>query len=255
MRRYLQSKKELPEKLSLTSLVPVSVRTSGEEGSSGNKVHIARTNLKTTEADPLKRLALVSEEMRYVKAMNAVGARELVETQEGLPAPTMVLAGKAIGASRGPGKTFRSQHNMIVTNVPGPQKPLYLCGARLAMFTGLAVIIDNLGISHAVTSYDGTLVIAPLADRTMMPDPAFYMQCMREAFEELKKAALDNGAGKAGKKAPAGKSKTRRSPDVTKAKAKTKAKTKTKAKAKTKVKTKAKAKTKVKAKNRRKQSK
>jgi diacylglycerol O-acyltransferase len=217
MRRYLQSKKELPEDLSLTSLVPVSVRSSSEEGNFGNKVHITRTSLKTLEADPLKRLALVSAEMQHVKAINAVSAREMVDTQEGLPAPTMLLAGKAIGASRGPGKTFRSQHNMIVTNVPGPQQPLYFCGARLAMFSGLAVIIDNLGISHAVTSYDGTLVIAPLADRSMMPDPAFYMQCMRKAFAELKTAALGSGADKKPvkkKKSPANVSRARKPRDT-----------------------------------------
>ena len=79
---------------------------------------------------------------------------------------------------------------MIVTNVPGPQRTLYFCGARLAMFTGMAVITDYLGISHAVTSYDGTLVIAPLADRAMMPDPELYADCLNDAFAELKTAAL-----------------------------------------------------------------
>ena len=57
------------------------------------------------------------------------------------------------------------------------------------MFTGMAVITDYLGISHAVTSYDGTLVIAPLADRTMMPDPEFYAECLREEFAALAAAA------------------------------------------------------------------
>jgi hypothetical protein len=113
----------------------------------------------------------------------------MMEMQEGLPAPTLLLAGKVVAASAGPGKQYREKHNMIVTNVPGPQQPLYFCGARLALFTGMAIILDNLAISHAVTSYDGKMVIAPLSDRAIMPDPAFYTDCLRASFEELKAAA------------------------------------------------------------------
>ena len=195
MRQYLASKRELPE-ISLTSMVPVSVRTTQERGAGGNKVHLTRARLMTQEADPLKRLSLVRDEMTKLKALNAVGARDLVDMQEQLPAPTLLLAGRAVAASRGPGRAYRASHNMVVTNVPGPQHKLYFCGARLAMFTGLAVITDDMGISHAVTSYDGCLVIAPLSDREMMPDPAYYAQCLQEAFHELKQAVVT--AGKTG---------------------------------------------------------
>lgn len=200
MNRYLAEKNELPER-SLAALVPVSVRTREESGTAGNKVHLTRTSLKTLQHSPLERLAEVSEEMRHVKEMNALGAREMTELQEGLPAPTMLLAARATIANTGPGRRFREQNNMIVTNVPGPQHTLYFCGARLVMFTGLAVITDYLGISHAVTSYDGTLVIAPLADRAMMPDPEFYAECLRAEFAALLAAsrpqkARRRGAGK-----------------------------------------------------------
>ncbi len=188
MCRYLAEKNEVPES-SLTSLVPVSVRSSEESGTGGNKVVLTRTSLKTTETGPIERLAAVSREMQHVKELNAVGARDMMEMQEGLPAPTLLLASKVIAAGVGPGKHYRESHNMIVTNVPGPQKPLYFCGARLALFTGMAVILDNLAISHAVTSYDGKLVIAPLSDRAIMPDPAFYADCLQAAFDELKAAA------------------------------------------------------------------
>ena len=149
---------------------------------------LTRTSLKTTATDPIARLAAVSTEMQHVKELNALGARDMMEMQEGLPAPTLLLAGKVIAANAGPGRQYRESHNMIVTNVPGPQKPLYFCGARLALFTGMAIIVDNLAISHAVTSYDGKLVIAPLSDRVIMPDPACYTECLRVSFEELKTA-------------------------------------------------------------------
>ncbi len=198
MSQYLAGKNESPE-TSLAALVPVSVRTAEESGTAGNKVHLTRTSLKTLQSDPLRRLAEVSEEMKHVKAMNAVSARQMIDMQEGLPAPTMLLASKVTIANTGPGRRFREQNNMVVTNVPGPQRTLYFCGARLAMFTGLAVITDHLGISHAVTSYDGTLTIAPLADRAMMPDPEHYADCLREAFAELKRAALAGTPRKRGR--------------------------------------------------------
>ena len=201
MARYLDNKQETPG-LPLTAMVPVSVRSSSEQGAAGNKVHLARTSLETTERDPLRRLALVYSEMQQVKKLNAVSAREMVEMQEQLPAPTLLLAGKAVAASAGPGKAYRAKHNMVVTNVPGPQQPLYFCGAELVMFTGLAIISDNMGISHAVTSYNGGLVIAPVSDREMMPDPAFYRECLEQSFEELKLAALGSKKKVSRKKSP-----------------------------------------------------
>ncbi len=173
----------------MTAMVPVSVRSKGESGGAGNKIHLSRTSLSTLERDPLKRLELVRKNMEELKRMNAVSARELMEIQEQVPAPTLVLAGRAVAASRGPGRAYRASHNMVVTNVPGPQQPLYFCGARLVMFTGMAVIGDNMGISHAVTSYDGDLIIAPLADRQMMPDPALYRECLEAAFAQIREAA------------------------------------------------------------------
>jgi hypothetical protein len=147
--------------------------------------------------------------------------------QEDLPAPTLVLAGKAVAASAGPGKAYRASHNMVVTNVPGPQQPLYFCGAKLVMFTGMAVISDNLGMSHAVTSYDGTLVIAPLSDRQILPDPAFYRECLEEAFDELRRAAAA-GTGREETR-PAGK-KTARKRSAPKARPRKKSTTRGKSK-------------------------
>jgi len=206
MTRYLDSKHETPD-LPLTAMVPVSVRSANESGAAGNKVHLSRTSLSTLERDPLERLALVRKNMEELKRLNAVSARELMEIQEQLPAPTLLLAGRAVAASRGPGRAYRASHNMVVTNVPGPQQPLYFCGARLVMFTGLAVIGDDMGISHAVTSYDGGLVIAPMSDRKMMPDPAFYRECLEAAFAEIKEAAAARLSGPRKKKAAAGRKK------------------------------------------------
>lgn len=189
MTRYLEQLREAPSS-DLSALVPISVRQASEQGQAGNKVHLTRASLCTTEQDPLARLKRVRDTMTSVKEINAVSAREMVEVQEQLPAPTLLMAGRAVSAGRGPGKAYRQSHNTVVTNVPGPQQPLYFCGAKLAMFTGMAVVTDHLGLSHAVTSYDGTLVIAPLADRKMLPDPALYADCIRQEFDALKARAV-----------------------------------------------------------------
>lgn len=209
MHRYLDKHNETPA-ADLSALVPISVRAESERGQAGNKVHLARTSLCSTDTDAMGRLEKVRDAMLQVKAANAVSAREMVEIQEQLPAPTLMMAGRAVAASRGPGKAFRESHNMVITNVPGPQQPLYFCGARLVMFTGLAVISDNLGISHAVTSYDGTLVIAPLADRQMMPDPEFYAGCLRDAFAELLAQTKKSASKKRKTATPKRKTRTRR---------------------------------------------
>jgi len=66
---------------------------------------------------------------------------------------------------------------------------LFLCGARLVGYTGIAALMDNLGLSHTATTYDGKLTIAPVCDRQMMPDPGVYYECLRASFEELRDAA------------------------------------------------------------------
>ena len=66
---------------------------------------------------------------------------------------------------------------------------MYLCGAKLIGYTAMAALMDNLGLSHTATSYDGKLTIAPVCDRRMMPDPAYYYECLRTSFDELRDAA------------------------------------------------------------------
>ena len=102
----------------------------------------------------------------------------------------MVFAAKTLGAGVGPGRQYRENHNTVISIHPGPAQPLYLCGARLVGYTGMAALMDNLGLNHTATTYDGKLTIAPVCDRQMMPDPAFYYDCLRESFEELRDASV-----------------------------------------------------------------
>ena len=75
--------------------------------------------------------------------------------------------------------------NTVVTNVPGPQVPLYSGGARLVRMLGLGPVSDGMGLIHPIVSYCGQLAISFTACREMLPDPAFYTQCIQESFDEL----------------------------------------------------------------------
>lgn len=185
IRRYLESKEELPER-SMWSLLPIHVHHESDRGIPGHRVKLARAKFMTAMEDPFERLQAIHLEMIRVKSEDILSASEMTELQEVLPATTMAAAARTIVAGMGPGEHYRENHNMIVTDVPGPRQPLYLCGARLVAFTGMGTILDNLTLAHTVTAYDGKVALAAVSDRIIMPDPGFYAECMEAAFEELR---------------------------------------------------------------------
>jgi len=78
----------------------------------------------------------------------------------------------------------------IVTNVPGPQSPMYMRGARAVSWYDAGCPVDGMGLFHTINSYCGQIVVAYIACREMLPDPEFYDECIRESFAELELAAL-----------------------------------------------------------------
>ena len=188
LRRYLADKGELPDE-SLYALVPLHELPADQAGVPGHRVRPTRIRLMTDIDDALERLVLIREEMAEAKARKPISAEELSGMQDMLPASAMTFAARPLGARSGPGKRYRENHNTVISIHPGPLKTLYLCGARLVGYTGLAALMDNLGLNHTVTTYDGKVTIAPVCDRQMMPDPAFYYDCLKNAFAELREAA------------------------------------------------------------------
>jgi WS/DGAT/MGAT family acyltransferase len=188
LRRYLMDKNELPER-SLYALVPLHVHDRDSEGVPGHRVQLIRIGLMTHVDDPMERLAMIREEMQEARALKPISAREMAEMQDVLPSAAMTLAARAISAEFGPGKRYRDNHNTVISIHPGPSRPLYLCGARLVGYTSMGALMDNLGLNHTATIYDGKVTIAPVCDRQMMPDPAFYYECLCASFDELVSAA------------------------------------------------------------------
>ncbi len=184
LRTYLQDKGELPDQ-SLTAMAPISVRTEDQKGSAGNQVSGMIVGLGTDVADPLERLRAARESTSQSKEFtNAVGARTLSDYSEFVPGGLAGLAARTVSRF---GLANRTDPvvNTVVTNVPGPRQPLYFAGARLVSMIGMGPIGDSLGLINVVTSYVDELVVAATSCRSMMPDPAFYAECLQGSFDEL----------------------------------------------------------------------
>lgn len=188
LRRYLSQKGELPDR-SMTSIGPISVRSSAEESAGGNMISMMTFTLGTDVEDPLRRLEVVTESTHKAKEFaNAVGARALSDFSQEIPGALAVLGARAVTALQIANR-FSYPYNTIISNIPGPQVPLYFVGARMVTHLGTGPLGDGMGIGHCVLSYNGELTINVTADRAMLPDPAHYADCIAGSFDELAKAA------------------------------------------------------------------
>lgn len=185
LRKYLESKRELPAE-TLVAMAPISVR--GEEGKKafGNQVAAMTVKLGTDIADPLKRLQAVHDAASSSKEMtNAVGAKLMTDFSQFIPSTTAALATRLYSDMR-MAENVNVGFNCVVTNIPGPQFPLYCAGARLVTQFGLGPVFDGMGLIFPVFSYCGQITITVNSCREMMPDPEYFAICLQESFDELK---------------------------------------------------------------------
>jgi WS/DGAT/MGAT family acyltransferase len=188
LRRYLEHHRELPEE-SLVAMAPISVRAPSEEGSAGNKISMMSVTLFSDEADPIERLRKVYGGTRASKATaEAVGARTLTDMSQFVPGALAGLAAR-LYTRLGLANAVTPFLNTVITNVPGPQIPLYFTGARMVGLFGLGPVMDGMGLIHLVFSYSGRISISFTACRQMLPDPGFYAECLQASFDELLAAA------------------------------------------------------------------
>jgi hypothetical protein len=101
--------------------------------------------------------------------------------------------------------------NIVVSNVRGPDAPLYLAGAQMVAFAPVSIAMNGLGLNVTGFSYHGTLWLCAVSCRTMMPDPAFFAECLRSGFADLA-AAAGGGPQAAARPALTSSSKPRRKP-------------------------------------------
>lgn len=180
LRAWLQTRGEgVTPKSTVRAMVPVSVRDGGS-GAVGNHVSTFLVDLPVGEARPVMRLHRVSYAMKAHKdSGQAVGADALVSLT-GFAPPTLHSLGARVGSS-----LTRRVFNVVITNVPGPQFPLYAAGARLLSSYPVVPLAKGQAVAIGLTSYDGGLYYGLNADRDAMRDIDVLAQCIDDSLTEL----------------------------------------------------------------------
>jgi diacylglycerol O-acyltransferase len=190
LRKYLEHHHELPIE-SLSAFAPISTRTPDQVGQAGNQVAGMFVELHTDEPDPVRRLQKVYRTTVNSKEMTkAVGARSMTDVTQTMPGALAGIAGRLVTRT-GLMSRMRPVANCVITNVPGPQIPLYFTGAKMVANFGLGLPMEGLGLFHIVLSYNGAITVSITGCRDQMPDPDFYAECLDASFKELREAAVE----------------------------------------------------------------
>jgi diacylglycerol O-acyltransferase / wax synthase len=180
--RYLTRQGLVPDGLKLKAMVPVSVRADSERGALGNRVAAMWAPLPVGVTDPIACLAEVTRAMKGLKRSGqAVGAQVLTNLADF--APPTILSQAARLQARQP------FFNLVVTNVPGPQFPLYLLGRRMLVLYPVVPLARRQALGIAVMSYDGHLGFGLLGDYDALPDLDGLAQDLSWAITALTRAA------------------------------------------------------------------
>ena len=189
LRRYLKTKGELPEE-SLTAMIPIDVREEQTQNVQGNKISFMFPKVFTDIADPVKRLEAIHAATTNGKHDNEASSGSLfLDTAQLLPTTLTNLALRS-ALKYHLTNYLKTLFNTCITNVPGPQFPLYFAGAKLVQFHGTGISYDTMGLFHIIFSYNKRISISVTCCRNMMPDPSFYADCLRYSMREIQKAAL-----------------------------------------------------------------
>jgi diacylglycerol O-acyltransferase / wax synthase len=180
--RWLRGRGTDTEGLVLKAMVPVSVRAETERGALGNRVAAMWAPLPVGLEDPRDVQATVAEAMRGLKESGqAVGARAVTQLADFAP-PTIASQAARLQARQ-------RYFNLVVTNVPGPQFPLYLLGRRMRAIYPVVPLARNQALGIAIMSYNGRLGFGLLADFDAMPDLHDVADALRDAIADLRAAA------------------------------------------------------------------
>jgi WS/DGAT/MGAT family acyltransferase len=179
LRHWLHSRGVRTEGLELRALVPVSVRDRVHERSgAGNRLAAMRGPLPVYVADPVERLDVVRVAMDDLKqSKQAVGAEVLTSMQQFAP-PTVLAQASRLNFST---RLF----NMLVTNVPGPQFPLYVQGREMTSVFPIAFLPKNHALAIAIMSYNGQMNFGLLGDYDAMPDLDAFGDAIESSLAEL----------------------------------------------------------------------
>jgi len=184
VRRFLMAERDFDvTDLEFRVMNPVSTRSSDHRGALGNQVAMWLLDLPIQEPDPRRRLEMVKQATTNLKKTNqALGAATLVEISSGTPITLLSLANRVVGSRIRP-------FNMTVTNIPGPQFPMYLLESEMIANYPMVPLWAQHGLGVALFSYNGRLLWGIQADYDTLPDSDRFLAAIQESFQELRKVS------------------------------------------------------------------
>ena len=188
VRRWLVEHDELPED-PLVAQIPVSVRTSEQAGTYGNRIMLMGAPLFTNVSDPIERLRGTHAALKTMKDRHRAMPAELLQDANNFIPPAVFARAARTTLSFASSSRGRPTWNLVISNVPGPQFPLYCAGARIEAHYPVSVITDGMGLNITVMSYCGHMDFGIVADRDQMPDIGLIMGWLEDSLEELRPAA------------------------------------------------------------------
>jgi diacylglycerol O-acyltransferase len=187
LRSFLISRGVRTEGVELRALVPVSVRAEDEHGAGGNRIVVMRGPLPVYIADPVQRLQFVSNAMDGLKeSKQALGAEVIAGVQNFAP-PTILAQASRLNFST---RLF----NLLVTNVPGPQFPLYVLGREMLEAYPVAFLPENHGLAIAIMSYNGQMNFGLLGDFDALADIDSIGESIAKELSQLVSLARESAA-------------------------------------------------------------
>ena len=179
-RDYLIHRRVDVRNLEFRAQTPVSVRSEKERGQLGNRISSWLVDLPVDEADPLKQVARIHETTQELKeSRQALGVDMMMKAMSVMPTSLMSLGVQAASGSM----------STLVTNVPGPQFPLYLLGAEMLEMFPAVPLLQNVGVGVALISYNGRLCWGFNADAELVPDLGDFVAMVGTAYERVAAAA------------------------------------------------------------------
>ncbi|HEY5052907.1 MAG TPA: wax ester/triacylglycerol synthase family O-acyltransferase [Solirubrobacterales bacterium] len=182
LREWLHGRGIRTEGLELRALVPVSIRSEDERGDLGNRIAAMRGPLPVYVEDPARRLRVVSEQMEGLKRSKQALGAEVISRFNDFAPPTLLAQASRVNFST---RLF----NLIVTNVPGPQIPLYVLGRELEEVFPVAFLPESHTMAVAIMSYNGHLGFGLLADYDSMDDVDEIATGLNRSLAALEEAA------------------------------------------------------------------
>jgi diacylglycerol O-acyltransferase / wax synthase len=180
--RWLRSRGVRTEGLELRALVPVSIRPRDQRHALGNQIVLMRGPLPVYIRDPVARLRFVKQQMDGLKeSKQALGARVIADVQQMAPPTILAQASRLQFSTR--------LFNLIVTNVPGPQFPIYMLGRQMQTFFPIAFLPGGHALAIAIMSYNGAIDFGLLGDYDALPDIDTIADGIEDGLAQLKAAA------------------------------------------------------------------